>query len=812
MKRLVVATVMLWGSMMLSAVASAASLVPAVLSTGDGSQNFGSAVAVGSGLIAVGAPQADVGSATDAGVIYVFSTLGGSGTPVKVATLRAVAPVDGAELGSAVAVAGQSIVAGAPGVDGARGAVEIFLEPAGGWRGTVRPVARLLAPDRVGGQLGTAVSITNSTIAAGAPGPSFDTAGLGTAWVFTRPVRGWEAAVAAPAELRQPQADAGAPLGSSVSFDGDQVIAAVPGLQCGADGDDGSGDAGGVAVFTRPQGGWRGVLTPSEFLSGANLGGGALVAQGNLLVSGDPDPACKYGPAPGTVSVYTRSGSTWSPRPLASLTDPAFPRVSDGFGAELAIADGAILADTASGSSLAIYSEPADGWRGVVAATDTLSLPSGTVAPAAPTLAVSGATALWDDTVLQAPTGWSRPTFHGTLRTPSGPGYSLRGSIASVVQSGQYLFGAAQDGSIAVFRRANSSWRNQTHVAARLLIPTRTPNTAYNTDTIAVTGSTAVVGVTGPIFDGPAAAGGRVYVFREPAGGWHGTVLASATLSAPSSDQGVCEFFSTGEPSGSPSGPGDVLFGHAVAVTTENIFVGSSCTPIGSHEHQGAVYVFSRPADGWSGTTDRSVRLTSPTGQAGDAFGSSLAIVGTRLYVGAPSDLPGGPGNIFVLTEPRGGWGLGKPMAARLTVPKSTERVQPAIGNLLATNGSTVFAPDIEGGDLAYVFSEPRRGWTGNVVPNATLSDPDSQQVSVVGRRVYAGDQTSNDSIEITQFTEPAQGWGGLSAPQHTVRFTPPGLLEGHDEFRGLMPAFTVQGSTAVFAGGAIFVAPVGGT
>src|SRR5206468_890273 len=122
---------------------------------------------------------------------------------------------------------------------------------AGGWASATE-TARLTASDGAAvDQLGTSVAVAGDTVVAGA---RFDEVGSnsdqGSAYVFVRPAGGWASATET-AKLTAADGAAGDELGFSVAVAGDTVVA-------GAEGDDvGSNSNQGAAyVFVKPAGGW----------------------------------------------------------------------------------------------------------------------------------------------------------------------------------------------------------------------------------------------------------------------------------------------------------------------------------------------------------------------------------------------------------------------------------------------------------------------------------------------------------------------------------------------------------------------------
>lgn len=196
-----------------------------VLAAADGSagDRFGATVALGDGVLVVGAPAADIGIETDAGAVYVFIDDGGSW--VQVARLTAPVSAKRAGFGRAVALAGATLVVGAVDPDMTRGAVHVYsldqgvptllerLMPAAGWD--------------VSGSFGSAVAIAEPADRIVVGQPRGDVPGSnGRAFVFELEETGW----APRAELAgdaQPSAS-GDGFGTSVAASADWLAVGAP--------------------------------------------------------------------------------------------------------------------------------------------------------------------------------------------------------------------------------------------------------------------------------------------------------------------------------------------------------------------------------------------------------------------------------------------------------------------------------------------------------------------------------------------------------------------------------------------------------
>src|SRR5262249_12543250 len=132
------------------------------------------------------------------GAAYVFNQPGDGWRNMKqaAATLVPSDPASTCFFGASVGISGNTIVVGAP-QNGyycyatGPGAAYVYVEPPGGWHGVLTETAKLTASDGLKGDaLGTSVSVNGNTVVAGAPGAfSFTTAGA--AYVFVEPAAGW---------------------------------------------------------------------------------------------------------------------------------------------------------------------------------------------------------------------------------------------------------------------------------------------------------------------------------------------------------------------------------------------------------------------------------------------------------------------------------------------------------------------------------------------------------------------------------------------------------------------------------------------
>jgi hypothetical protein len=223
-----------------------AKLVPADAAHAD---QFGAAVALSGGTALVGAPRADTGAGADAGAAYVYT---GSGSAWNLQ--QKLVASDGAasdQLGSAVALSGDSVVLGAPLDDTATqvnaGAAYVFVRSGILWSQQAR-LATFAASDSL--TLGTAVALDGDVAVLGAAVGIQQPGNLvsGTAHVFTRSGASWtERAILAAGD-----SGAGDRFAQVASLAGDRVVLGAPEVDLAG----GVSNAGAAYVFRGSGGSW----------------------------------------------------------------------------------------------------------------------------------------------------------------------------------------------------------------------------------------------------------------------------------------------------------------------------------------------------------------------------------------------------------------------------------------------------------------------------------------------------------------------------------------------------------------------------
>ena len=124
-------------------------------------------------------------------------------------------------------------------------------------------------------------------------------------------------------------------------------------------------------------------------------------------------------------------------------------------------------------------------------------------------------------------------------------------------------------------------------------------------------------------------------------------------------------------------------FGSAVDIDGDVAVVGAHSKPINGNNFAGAVYVYRRTAGVWS----QEAKLTAPNPEVHDNFGTSVAIQGDVLVVGAP-DFPvssfNGTGRAWVFRKVAGVWGVEQEL-----VPSQASQ-DAGSGRAVALDGNTI--------------------------------------------------------------------------------------------------------------------------
>jgi len=204
-----------------------------------------------------------------------------------------------------------------------------------------------------------------------------------------------------------------------------------------------------------------------------------------------------------------------------------------------------------------------------------------------------------------------------------GNGVAISGDVIVVGSPDDTLCGPnALCGVAYVYVRTGSSWRDESSpmVATTKLVATTPVPSSHFADQLAVDGNIIVASA-------PNVAGGAVYVFEKPAGGWGANPVTTETARLVSATPTLGAAFGIRLDVQWDDIEGDLI---AIGAWTDD-YDGTD---------SGAGYIIREPPGGWAGTIPLTPVLASHLIDAEDSFGMGICIDGDRVTIGAPYGPP----------------------------------------------------------------------------------------------------------------------------------------------------------------------------
>ncbi|MDX2130505.1 MAG: FG-GAP repeat protein [Planctomycetota bacterium] len=216
-----------------------------------------------------------------------------------------------------------------------------------------------------------------------------------------------------------------------------------------------------------------------------------------------------------------------------------------------------------------------------------------------------------------------------------------------------------------------------------------------------------------------------------------------------------------------PSGAAADQFGQAVAVDGDTMVVGAPSDDVGGNSNQGTAHVYRWTGSGWT----LEATLTAADGLTSDNFGTSVAVSGDTVIVGASGDNIGAnsdQGSAYIFTRAGTTW----TQQARITATGGATFDN--FGNSVAISGDTVvvaaFGDDVGANPnqgSAYVFTRAGTTWTQQAQLTATGGAADDQfgiSVALSGDTAIVGAWlddvgTNQDQGSAYVFTRSGTSW-----------------------------------------------------
>jgi hypothetical protein len=428
--------------------------------------------------------------------------------------------------------------------------------------------------------------------------------------------------------------------------------------------------------------------------------GYAIAISGDTVVIGVPHDDIGLNQDHDSAYVFVRSGGSWSEQ--AQLTDGEIWRDND-FGSSVAISGDTIVVGAYTGNdvrgSAYVFVRSGSSW------TQQAELTSNAIERYD---SFGYAVAISEDTIVvgvpyddidsndnqgsafvfvRSGNSWiEQPRLTaGDGRVNDHFGSSVAISLDTIVvgapHDGSSFPDGEDHGSTYVFVRSGGGWSFEDKLYGSNIVAD-----AYFGHSVAISGNTIVIGA--PDDDiGSNSDQGSAYVFVRLDSPW-GTV-----------------WFPQQKLTASDGAAGD-NFGHSVAISGDMISVGAPGDDIGAYTNQGSAYVFTYI---WNNSWTQQAKLTGGDGTANDVFGSSVAISGNSVAIGAPYDDIGAnsdQGSAYVFTAL---WGQKQKLTA------VDGMAADHFGNAVSISGSALVvgaSADNSGQGSAYVFTRDSFGST----------------------------------------------------------------------------------------------------
>ena len=488
--------------------------------------------------------------------------------------------------------------------------------------------ARLTAADRASGDMmGRAMAVSGDMVVVGAP--NADVGGnvdQGAVYIFNRNQGGAET-WGQFKKLTSADGAASDRFGMAILLAGDTLMVSAIYTRVGTTYNQGS-----VYIFERNQGGadnWGQVkkISAADGSNGDKYGW-SLAVSGTTLAVGAIQADVGGNADQGAVYLYGRNQGGTNQWGLIRKLVAADGIADDQFGSALG-AEGDLMVVGAAGADLggvvnqgAVYllarnEGGADVWGQVKKFTVPAAIPyanfghsvgisGGTVVACGPGWALvfsrnQGGLDAWGQVAVLTPA--DNPSASGF-----GSSVAISADLIAVGAMWASIGSNSHQGAVYLYQQ-NLGGADQWGQALKLVHAGAAAEDRFGSD-LALAGDRLVVGAQG-VDAGSMADTGAAYVFTRAGGRW----IQAAQRNAGASTDGV--------------------FGWQVALSGDVLVVGNDLATVGSHEHQGAAYVFARNQTGaekWGLVK----KLISFDGVAEDRFGDAVAVDGDLVVVGAP--------------------------------------------------------------------------------------------------------------------------------------------------------------------------------
>ena len=260
----------------------------------DSYNDFGTAVSSSKGLVLVGSP----GKQGDAGGACIFDRLGNEWTLDSCLVPVSIAEVTLHQVGSAVAISGNTAVVNATyQLSGVAGSVYVFEQRNEAWIQT----QEFISPEAVSSDsFGVSVSLSDNFLAIGSPGGAEN---QGAVYVFQRTGSAWRLSIKLESDFQ----DKSELFGTAVALSGNYLII--------GDSESGKSKEGSAYIYHYDDELWirQATLKGGSVTRGSDYGGAVAISEHYAVVAAklENDPIVSQYTKRGAVHVYLRDGQNW---------------------------------------------------------------------------------------------------------------------------------------------------------------------------------------------------------------------------------------------------------------------------------------------------------------------------------------------------------------------------------------------------------------------------------------------------------------------------------------------------------------------
>ncbi|MDA7881406.1 FG-GAP repeat protein, partial [Akkermansiaceae bacterium] len=320
--------------------------------------------------------------------------------------------------------------------------------------------------------------------------------------------------------------------------------------------------------------------------------------------------------------------------------------------------------------------------------------------------------------------------------------------VSVAISGDSVVIGAHQDddggsaaGSAYVFTRSGSAWSQQ----AKLTAGDPAANDNFG-GSVAIFGDSIIIGSHGD--DDGASGSGSAYIFTRNGSAWTQQAKLTADDAAAFAD-----------------------FGNSVAISGDSVVIGARQDDGGGNSY-GSAYVFTRSGSAWT----QQVKLNAGDPVDGGQFGTSVAISGDSVVIGATGDFGSASESAYVFTRSVSTW----TQQAKLAADDEFNSI--SFGGSVAISGDLVIIGAEQGdhGGAAFIFNRSGSTWSQQAKLNADdpliANDNFGVSVAIFGDSVVIGvdgdDDGGSNSGSAYIFTRTGSVWSQqakLTADDATV-------------------------------------------